>query len=144
MVCISHHLKAGLGYLAILCLTLSETAFAGGGYFALGYGPVARQTGGAVTAVAHDAFAGSSNPAKLSFVGNRFDAGFELFNPQRKVKRRGAGGANDIYNFSSRSSNSLFLIPEFAYAHQVDDRLAVGVTAYANGGLNSEYSMPAS
>ncbi len=125
--------------LFVLLSVKSGQVWAGGGYFSLGYGPVARQTSGAVTAVALDAFAGSSNPAKLSFVGNRFDAGFEIFNPHRKVKRRGATGANDIYNFSSRSSNSLFLIPEFAYAHQVDDRLAVGVTAYANGGLNSEY-----
>ncbi len=123
----------------LLSIAICEVAFAGGGYFSLGYGPIARQTAGATTAVAHDAFAGSSNPAKLSFVGNRFEAGFELFNPNRKVKRDGATGANDIYNFTSRSSNSIFFIPEFAYARQVNDKLALGIAAYANGGLNSEY-----
>lgn len=116
-----------------------STAMAGGGYFSLGDGPIARQTAGAVTAVAEDAFAGSSNPAKLTAVGDRVEVGLEFFNPHRKVKRTGAAGPGEIYNFSSTSKNSLFLIPEFAWSRQLSDRFALGITAYANGGLNSEY-----
>ena len=120
-------------------LAVSLNVSAGGGYFALGYGPVGRQTSGAVTAVAEDAFAGASNPAKLSYAGNRLEVGLELFNPHRKIKRTGATGSGEIYNFSTKSSNSLFFIPEFAYSRQVSEKLAIGLTAYANGGLNSEY-----
>ena len=116
-----------------------SAAMAGGGYFSLGDGPVARQTAGAVTAVAEDAFAGSSNPAKLTAVGDRVEVGLEFFNPHRKVKRTDAEGPGEIYNFSSTSKNSLFLIPEFAWSRQLSDRFGLGVTAYANGGLNSEY-----
>ena len=123
----------------IFGLAYCSTALAGGGYFSLGDGPVARQTAGAVTAVAEDAFAGSSNPAKLTAAGDRIEVGLEFFNPHRKVKRTGASGPGEIYNFSSTSKNSLFLIPEFAWSRQLSDRLGLGITAYANGGLNSEY-----
>ncbi|MEH6543765.1 MAG: outer membrane protein transport protein [Porticoccaceae bacterium] len=122
----------------ILGLVISTGANAGGGYFMLGNGPVAWQTAGAVTAVAEDAFAGASNPAKLTAAGNRMDMSLVLLNPNRKVKRTGASGSDEIYNFSSRSANSLFLVPEFAYSRQVSDTLAIGLASYANGGLNIE------
>ena len=122
----------------ILGLAISTGTNAGGGYFMPGTGPVAWQTAGAVTAVAEDAFAGASNPAKLTAAGNRMDMSLVLLNPNRKVKRTGASGSGEVYNFSSRSANSLFLIPEFAYSRQVNDTLAIGLTSYANGGLNIE------
>lgn len=125
------------GIFVLFSLLVTHAAMAGGGYFSLGYGPIARQMAGAVTAVAEDAFAGSSNPAKLSAVSDRIEAGAELFNPHRKVERTGSGTP---FDFSSDSKNSLFLIPEFAYAHRMNDRLSLGLTIYANGGLNSEYN----
>jgi len=114
----------------------SYSAVAGGGYFAVGYGPIARQMGGATTAVAGDAFAGASNPAKLIAAGNRTDVGIELFMPSRRAKRSGSG---TVYDFDSTSRNSLFLVPEGAISWQVNHDLALGVTLYGNGGLNTEY-----
>ena len=38
-----------------LIATFSSNVYAGGGYFSIGYGHVAKQTAGAVTAVAEDA-----------------------------------------------------------------------------------------
>lgn len=113
---------------------------AGGGYFSLGYGHVGKQMAGAVTAVAEDAFAGSSNPGKLTAVGNQLEFGIELLNPNREVKRQGATDSATIYNFSSTSRNSVFVIPDFAYSRQVNEKLAIGITIYANGGLNNEYA----
>ncbi|OUS09413.1 hypothetical protein A9Q89_12915 [Gammaproteobacteria bacterium 53_120_T64] len=105
----------------------------------MGYGPVAWQTAGAVTAVAEDAFAGASNPAKLTAAGNELDLSLTLLNPNRNIKRTGATGPAAVYNFSSTSDNTLFAVPEFAYARQVNERLSIGITAYANGGMNIEY-----
>lgn len=116
----------------------SRQASAAGGYFAMGYGPIARQMAGATTAVTGDAFAGASNPGKLAFAGNRLDMGVELFMPHRRVER--TGSSNPAYDFHSTSRNSLFLIPEGAYSRQINDRLAWGLTAYGNGGLNTEYT----
>jgi len=121
--------------MAILAM-VSQPSVAGGGYFSLGYGPLARQMAGATTAVTGDAFAGSSNPAKLLAAGNRIDVGVELFMPSRRVKRSGSGTP---YDFDSTSRNSLFLIPEGAVSWQINDDLALGVAVYGNGGLNTEY-----
>jgi long-chain fatty acid transport protein len=126
------------GTIALLTVSLGKApAHAAGGYFAMGYGPIARQMGGATTAVTGDAFAGASNPGKLAFAGNRLDTGLELFMPHRRIERSGSG---TVYDFHSVSRNSLFLIPEGAYSHQINDRLAWGVTVYGNGGLNTEYN----
>tara|TARA_R110001592_G_scaffold363396_2_gene687630 strand:+ start:47155 stop:48561 length:1407 start_codon:yes stop_codon:yes gene_type:complete len=119
---------------------LSQSAAAGGGYFTLGYGHIGQQMAGAVTAVAGDVYAGASNPAKLTTAGNDLEIGVGFLNPNRKVKRTGATGDGAIYNFSSTSRNPLYVVPDFAYSRQLDDTKAVGITIYANGGLNSEYT----
>jgi len=124
--------------ISLICL-FSSDAFAGGGYFSIGYGHVAKQTSGAVTAVAEDAYAGASNPGKLTAAGNQFEIGAEFFNPHRRIKRTGAEDDASIYNISDNSRNSFFIIPDLAYAHQLNSDVTVGITAYANGGLNSEY-----
>ena len=77
--------------LLILLILAAPVSNAGGGYMMIGYGPHARQLAGATTAVPGDAFAGSSNPAKLSEVGHRVDIGIDLFRPYRRVERRGSG-----------------------------------------------------
>ncbi|MEL0081578.1 MAG: outer membrane protein transport protein, partial [Gammaproteobacteria bacterium] len=124
------------GWLTLALALFSGSITAGGGYFALGYGPIARQMAGATTAVGGDAFAGASNPAKLIIAGNRTDLGVELFMPSRRAERYGSGTP---YDFDSTSRNSLFLIPEFAISKQLNQDLAVGLTLYGNGGLNTEY-----
>jgi long-chain fatty acid transport protein len=111
-------------------------AQAGGGYFILGYGPYAHQTAGTVTATGLDTFAGSSNPGKLNAVGDRLDLGVLAFHPYRRVSRTGSGTP---YDFSSKSENEYFLIPDGGYARRIDDAWSWGVTVYGNGGLNTEY-----
>ncbi len=120
------------------CGCIASPALAGGGYFALGYGPVARQMAGATTAVVADAYAGASNPAKAFAAGNRVDIGLELFNPHRRIDRKGA--IDPTYDFSSDSDNDLFLVPEAAFSRRLGDDMAWGVTVYGNGGLNTEYT----
>jgi hypothetical protein len=60
---------------------ISRPVHAGGGYFILGYGPLAGQSAGTSTAIGFDSFAGASNPAKLSMTDDRLDLGVILFNP---------------------------------------------------------------
>ncbi|WP_448510478.1 hypothetical protein [Immundisolibacter sp.] len=105
----------------LLASLASGAACAGGGYFALGYGPIARQMAGATTAVTGDAFAGASNPGKLVFAGDRQDLGLEFFMPHRRIERSDSATA---YDFHSVSRNSLFLIPEGAYSRQLGERMA--------------------
>jgi len=123
---------------AFLCASLLtiSTAQAAGGYFVLGYGPYAGQSAGTSTAVGFDTFFGASNPAKLSVVGDRVDLGVLLFGPYRRAKRT---GSDTPYDFSTKSRNDLFVIPDGGFARQINDTWSWGVTVYGNGGLNTEY-----
>lgn len=114
----------------------SAAAGAGGGYFAIGYGPTARHMAGATTAYAEDAFAGASNPAKWLAAGNRVDFGGDFLMPHAHVKRV---GSNTVYDMTANGANNLFVLPEGAISRRVNERLAWGVTIYGNGGLNTEY-----
>ena len=118
----------------------SQVATAGGGYFALGYGHTGKQMAGAVTAVAGDAYAGASNPARLTRAGDQMEIGIEFLNPNRRVEQKCATAPASIYNFSTTSRNSVYVVPDFAFSRQVDEGLALGVAVFANGGLNSEYT----
>ncbi len=124
--------------LAALALSLAHIpiSHAAGGYFALGYGPGARQMAGATTAYAADAYAGASNPAKWLAAGNRVDIGADIFMPHRRVERE---GSNTVYDFATTSDLDVFLIPEAAVSRRINERLAVGLTLYGNGGLNTTY-----
>lgn len=121
--------------LAGLLLRNGETQ-AAGGYFVLGYGPYAHQSAGTSTAVGFDAFAGATNPAKLSEAGTRLDLGVLSFMPYRRITRTGSQTEFDI---QSKSRNDLFVVPDGAYARRINDTWSWGVTLYGNGGLNTEY-----
>lgn len=122
--------------IVVLALAFAAPAYSGGGYFVLGYGPLAHQSGGTSTAIGLDGFAGASNPGKLSAAGERLDLGLMLFMPYRRIER---SGSDTIYDFSSKSKNSLFFLPELGYARRISEKLSWGVAVYGNGGLNTEY-----
>jgi len=113
---------------------LAGSAFATDGYFSHGYGMKAKGMGGAATATSDDAFFGANNPAAAAFAGNRFDLGVDLFSPRRE-----ASNAGGMVNGSSESDSKYFLIPEMGYNHMVNNDLALGVTVYGNGGMNTNY-----
>lgn len=114
---------------------LSFGANATNGYFGHGYGMKAKGMAGVATTSTDDAFFGANNPAAAAFVGDRVDLGVDLFSPIREATN--LGGA---LSFASAESNSnYFLVPEFGYNHMMNSNLALGVTVYGNGGMNSDY-----
>jgi long-chain fatty acid transport protein len=115
---------------------LATGAQATNGYFSHGYGMKAKGMGGAATATASDAFGGANNPASMAFVGNRIDLGADLFSPRREMSRAGATAVPG----SVESDSDYFVIPEFGYNRMVNSNLALGVTVYGNGGMNSDYA----
>jgi long-chain fatty acid transport protein len=122
---------------AICALTmLPLTAAATDGYFAHGYGMRAKGMGGTSYALGLDAFGGANNPAGMAFVGTRVDVGIDWFSPQRSAERSGAAPG---LNGSADSDSTNFFIPEFGYNHLLKPDLALGVTVYGNGGMNTDY-----
>ncbi|TAL83341.1 MAG: long-chain fatty acid transporter [Rhodanobacter sp.] len=112
------------------------TASATNGYFSHGYGMKAKGRGGTSMALTGDSFGGANNPATMVMAGNRLDAGLDLFSPERKAKRSGLGPGLDG---ATKSGRTLFAIPEFGYNRMVRPDLALGVSVFGNGGMNTDY-----
>jgi hypothetical protein len=111
-------------------------AHATNGYFPHGFGLKAKGMGGTAVALTHDAFAGVNNPASAAYVGNRYDIGAEIFLP----KRSATVPPMPWVAWTVESGKSAFLIPEFGYNVALSDKLALGLTVYGNGGMNTSYA----
>jgi long-chain fatty acid transport protein len=121
---------------ALAAALVAQYAVATDGYFSHGYGMKAKGRGGSAIAVADDAFGGANNPATMVFAGNRLDLGIDAFTPRRSASRTGLGPGLDGQVHSGRNS---FGIPEFGYNRLVRSDLSLGLTAYGNGGMNTDY-----
>ena len=124
-----------------ICAALAATfapglASATDGYFADGYGIKSKGRAGTGTAMATDAFGGANNPASMVFVGNRIDFGVDLFSPRRESARTGSTIGIDG---QAESDSNYFLIPDFGYNKMINPNLSLGITVYANGGMNTDY-----
>jgi len=140
----------------------SSVAQATNGYFAHGYSTKEKGLAGAGAAYSQDAMAAATNPAGMAFVGERMDIGLALFSPSREYTATDPGGSlplapdgapamgfcalpdGCVVPFSINpgtveSENELFLIPHFGYNWKLDEKSAVGISVYGNGGMNSKY-----
>ncbi|KAF0145211.1 MAG: long-chain fatty acid transport protein [Nitrospirae bacterium] len=127
-----------LSLTVFLILCAGNIAHATNGYFSHGYGLKAKGMAGATTAVPQDSMVAASNPAGMAFVGDRFDIGLDWFSPKRDAERTGAGAASNI-NGSAESDSNNFFIPEFGYNRMLNPDTSIGITVYANGGMNTNY-----
>ena len=120
---------------ALLALAgLTSNTYATNGMFSHGYGMKSKGMAGAATASADNAFGGANNPASAVFAGNRLEVGLDIFSPRRETTRTGGGlpGSTD-------SDANYFLIPEIGYNRIINDQIALGVSVYGNGGMNTDY-----
>jgi len=118
---------------------LAGSAYATNGYFSHGYGMKAKGMAGASTTNTEDAFGGANNPAAMAYAGNRIDLGLDLFSPIREASMQNWGGSG--MDVTVESDSDLFAIPEFGYNYMVNNNMALGVTVYGNGGMNSNYDL---
>lgn len=126
---------------ALLIFLLSPTTtLATAGHFQLGYGLKAKAMGGAAIAYPQDALAAASNPAGMVWIGNRVDAGIERFAADRGSEITG----NTLGLTGNRDANGrkVFPVPEFGFNHMVDERHALGVSVFGNGGMTRYLDNP--
>jgi long-chain fatty acid transport protein len=122
---------------AVTAALLPAAAFATTGYFSHGYGIKAKSMGGVGIALPQDSLAAATNPAGMALVGNRMDLGLDWFKPDRGAEVVGNPMFSGTYDGNGASS---FLIPEFGYNRMLNPNLALGVSVYGNGGMNTEYT----
>lgn len=123
---------------AIAAAFAPSAALATTGYFAHGYGMKAKGMGGVGIALPQDSLAAATNPAGMALVGNRFDLGVDWFRPDRSAEITGSPvpGLNGTYDGNGSQD---FLIPEFGYNRMIRPDLALGVSVFGNGGMNTDY-----
>ena len=137
-----------LGSAAVLAagLLVANDANATNGYFSHAYSIKNKGMAGAGVAAPMDAMVPSLNPAGLTEVGNRLDLGLTFFNPNREYNvDRDVGGpfsfppALELAGGTFESDSDYFLIPSIGWSKQIDDRTAIGIAMYGNGGMNTDY-----
>jgi len=122
---------------AVTAALVPAAAFATTGYFSHGYGMKAKSMGGVGIALPQDSLAAATNPAGMALIGNRMDLGLDWFRPDRGAEIVGNPMLSGTYDGNGASD---FLIPEFGFNRMLDPNLAVGISVYGNGGMNTEYT----
>ncbi|TCK17405.1 long-chain fatty acid transport protein [Thiogranum longum] len=129
-------------------LITAPLANATNGYFKIGYGSKNRGMAGAGMAFGQDSLAAAVNPAALAGMGNRVDAGVELFSPSQRESEVDARGllVGDLGNgirqgMESRedSGATLFAVPNFGLSMDGGGNMTFGLSVVANGGMNTRY-----
>jgi long-chain fatty acid transport protein len=120
----------------------STGAQAANGYTQYGYGTASKAMGGVSYALPMDSLVAGSNPAGLARVGDRIDFGVDWLAPKRGARIKGnqtvtLASADGYYDANEVGH---FILPEFGFSREYNERLSYGVSVYGNGGLNTEYS----
>lgn len=127
-----------LAALAVSAILAAPAAHATNGYFKIGAGSHNRGVAGAGVAFGQDSLAGAVNPATIIDVGNRADAGVELFNPRRDAgldATRMNGAA-----FDTNSGATVFAIPHGGFVMEFSPKMSFALSVAANGGMNTRYN----
>ncbi|HAP52971.1 MAG TPA: hypothetical protein DCQ60_08470 [Marinobacter adhaerens] len=135
-------IKLALGVAALTAFS-PMTALATNGYFSHGYGTISKGMAGAGTALSQDSIAAATNPAGMAFVGNRIDGGFEVFSPRREYTVEGPVSPPPAFSLQPgtyKSSRNGFVIPHLGFNRELSDTTSFGVSVFANGGMNTDYS----
>jgi long-chain fatty acid transport protein len=118
-----------------LALTASTAALATNGYFSSAYSTKTEGVAGVGIALPLDSLTIATNPAGLTSIPDTFDAGLDVFLPQRSASLD-QGGQSQHFDGNDTSS---FYIPSVGYVHHLSPTLAAGIALFGNGGLNTDY-----
>jgi long-chain fatty acid transport protein len=127
-------------------LGAAAPARASDGYFANGYGTNYKAMAGAGVALHLGTQAPATNPAAMVFLGKRYDFGFGVFNPNRQFSVSGSPsgypGTFGLAPGTVESGSKYFAIPALGANWKVGENATFGVSAYGNGGMNTDYAAP--
>lgn len=127
-----------LKFKSFVFLALALNIFSNGlegthGYFPTGYGARSQGMGGTAAANPQDSLVIATNPAGISFLENRFDAGFLLFNPVRGYSY------SEPSKHHVHSQRDLFVVPAFSILKHCSNCDTFGLALYGRGGMNTTY-----
>jgi long-chain fatty acid transport protein len=92
--------------------------------------------GGVGIAFPQDSITAAINPAGMGLIGDRIDLSLTYFRPNRNATIINHPTANGTYDANDTEN---FFIPEFGYNKELSDSYTLGLSVYANGGINTDY-----
>jgi len=124
-----------------LAMVIAPVAYATNGLAPTGLGQVHKAMGGAAVGNPENTMSLATNPASASFVDDGYDVELELFKPNRTVIRKELpatmGGASSVTY--KGDEEPIFFVPGGAYKRSINNKYAVGISVYGNGGMNTEF-----
>lgn len=116
------------------------------GYLSNGIGIQLRSMAGAGVALKTSPLHAATNPAALVFIDHGYDINISLFNPNRDFtvtgNPSGFPGTFGLAPGKVESSTKYFVIPAIAANWSLNEKTALGVAIYGNGGMNTNYESP--
>lgn len=135
--------KLRLSFIFVFAGVLSSPAiWASNGYFPHGMGTKNKAMAGAGMARPQDAIDIVNNPAVAAFLGSEMYAGLSAFSPRRNfsVLDPGSAGQDNTFTFDVAdidSNNDLYLLPEIAGTHQLENESAFAWAFYMRSGIGT-------
>ncbi|MCF6191171.1 MAG: hydrocarbon degradation protein [Cocleimonas sp.] len=120
-----------------LTLAIAPAAYATNGLAPTGLGQIHKAMGGAAAGNPENTMTMATNPAAASFIEDGMDIGLELFVPVRETT---TGGPFPVKRYTGNGT-AAFAIPENGFKKTLSNGLSVGLTAYGNGGMNTDYGV---
>lgn len=138
----SHTAKASYALaFAVFAACYHSTAFATNGIAPIGLGVEHRAMGGAATGYPANTSSMASNPAAAAWVKDGFDAGLEVFRPDREATFNGKAFSMPADQTFDGNGTKGFIIPEVSYKRASKGGINWGLAVYGNGGLNTDYTI---
>ncbi len=134
--------KSVLVLLFLFGLT-TQSIFATDGYFRNGYGIKYSALAGSGVAVSLSSLGAVTNPAGITFLNTSYEVNVSFFGPLRDYtvtgNPSGFQGTFGLMPGKVESESNLFFFPGLGGNWKVAENMAVAVSLYANGGMNTDY-----
>ena len=120
-----------------------QTAFATDGYYRHGYGIKYSALAGSGVAVSLSSLGAITNPAAISNLNTGFEINVSYFSPERYYEVGGMPsmlpGTFGLMPGKVESDQTSFYFPTLGANLKLNDKLAIAISLYGNGGMNSDY-----
>lgn len=131
-----------LASLLLAGIISTQTASATDGYFSLAYGTQNKGMAGAGIAWYKNSLI-NGNPASLVKLGNQYQFGVNMFNPNREYTVTGNPSPRPAFGLAPgtvESDSKIFFIPNFGANWMLNEKSSFSVAMYGNGGMNTDYA----
>lgn len=129
--------------LLVLYAFAIQTAFATDGYYRHGYGIKYSALAGSGVAVSLSSLGAITNPAGITYLNSSVEINASYFSPSRYYKvfgnPSGFPGTFGLMPGRVESDKTSFYFPSIGGNVKINDKFAIGLSIYGNGGMNTDY-----